>query len=267
MPRREFLPFALDGPNVFGGRVANSRPERRYLVGTSEIYQTRRLVFRRSFGPFCRRPETLRRAHLGPSKSIFAELPDDPPSLDHVRFPVEIRVETDGQQRMDVDHIAFRPMTMVELEIVVYNELDRMNPTASSIEHFTIRWDKGKPRILRTFDNFSLRNRWNLFTDDWETGPGRLTYLSSSVHCKSTRFCSFQQSQASALSCLWMGGQLELTTMTNSKVRLFVLSGEIKWDVPFSGELILMIPNVRTTEPVVLLIGVDAHLGRRTSAG
>ena len=60
----------------------------------------------------------------------FAELPDDPPSLDHVRFTVEIRVETDGQQRLDVDQITFRSMTMAELEMVVYNELDRMNPTA-----------------------------------------------------------------------------------------------------------------------------------------
>ena len=51
-------------------RVANSRPENRHFVGKSEIYQTGRLVFRRSFGPLCRRPETLRRAHLGPSKSI-----------------------------------------------------------------------------------------------------------------------------------------------------------------------------------------------------
>ena len=33
----------------------------------------------------------------------FAELPDDPPSLDQVRFTVEF----EPQQRLDVDHIAF----------------------------------------------------------------------------------------------------------------------------------------------------------------
>ena len=62
--------------------------------------------------------------------NLFAELPDDPSSLDHGRFTVEIQVEIGGQQRLDVDHIAFLPMAMAEQEIVVYNELDWMNPTA-----------------------------------------------------------------------------------------------------------------------------------------
>ena len=64
--------------------------------------------------------------------NLLAELPspDDPASLDHVRFTVEIRMEIDGQQRLDVNDIAFLPMAMAELEMVVYNELDMMNPTA-----------------------------------------------------------------------------------------------------------------------------------------
>ena len=64
--------------------------------------------------------------------NLLAEMPppDDPPSLDHVRFTVEIRMEIDGQQRLDVNDIAFLPMAMAELEMVVYNELDMMNPTA-----------------------------------------------------------------------------------------------------------------------------------------
>ena len=74
-----------------------------------------------------------------------------------------------------------------------------------------------------TLDNFSLWNWWNLSTDDWETGPDRLTHLSQSVHrvrpllfglVKWTALrCSysFQQPTAPALSWLWTGGQLELT--------------------------------------------------------
>ena len=62
--------------------------------------------------------------------NIFAELPDDPPSFDHVRLTVEIQVETDGQQLLDVAHIAYQPMAVAELEMVVYNKLDRMNPMA-----------------------------------------------------------------------------------------------------------------------------------------
>ena len=54
---------------------------------------------------------------------------------------------------------------------------------------------------------------------------------------------------------MWTGGQLELTATADSKVRLSVLSGQMEWDVPSTGELILMI-----TEPDLLLIWVDRRV-------
>ena len=46
-----------------------------------------------------------------------------------------------------------------------------------------------------------------------------------------------------------------MTATADSKVRLSVLSGQMEWDVPSTGELILMI-----TEPDLLLIWVDGLL-------
>ena len=117
---------------------------------------------------------------------------------------------------------------MAELEIVVYKELDRMNPTVviqlsdglvrrtfynslgqetldklGHVGRFSTLSQTGRltstgtktatlaalwsfqPQsggFYETFDNFSLRNRWNLSTSEWETGSGRLTHFSPSVH-------------------------------------------------------------------------------------
>ena len=118
--------------------------------------------------------------------NLFAELPDDPLSLDHGRFTVEIQVEIGGQQRLDVDHIAFLPMAMAEQEIVVYNELDWMNPTA------VIQLSEGLVR--RTFYNSLGQEKATL---DKLSHVQRLSTLSQTSRLTST------VSKTATLATLW----------------------------------------------------------------